>query len=65
MRNHGESFWDRDHGYEGMAEDLKAIVESINGGINIIGHSMGGKAAMLLALEYPDLVSNLIVVDIA
>ena len=65
MRNHGESFWDEEHDYVCMAEDLKTIAESINGRVNIIGHSMGGKAAMVMALEYPHLISNLIVVDIA
>lgn len=62
MRNHGGSFHDARHDYEAMAEDLAA---AIDGEADVLGHSMGGKAAMVLALTRPDLVRRLIVVDIA
>ncbi|MDJ0639230.1 MAG: alpha/beta fold hydrolase [Paracoccaceae bacterium] len=62
MRNHGESFWDCRHGYTDMAEDL---AEVLDGPADVLGHSMGGKAAMVLALKHADLVRSLIVADIA
>lgn len=62
MRNHGESGWHESHTYPDMAEDL---AEVLSGPSDVLGHSMGGKAAMLLALKRPDLVQTLIVADIA
>lgn len=65
MRNHGESFRSPDHGYPDMAGDLARIIDAEGGQADVLGHSMGGKAAMLLALDRPDLVHRLIVADIA
>lgn len=66
QRNHGRSFHDDDFSYEDMVDDLLHYIESKNlQVINILGHSMGGKTAMLFAVEYPDLVKKLIVADIA
>ena len=48
-----------------MAEDLAALLEELEGPFDVLGHSMGGKAAMVLALTRPDLVNRLIVADIA
>lgn len=62
MRNHGESLHDDTHGYDDMARDLAA---TLDGPAHVLGHSMGGKAAMVLALERPDLVDRLVVADIA
>ena len=64
MRNHAGSFWDNDHSYEAMAGDLAKVIEPF-GQMDVLGHSMGGKAAMVLALQRPDLVGKLVVVDIA
>lgn len=61
MRNHGSSPWNPDHSYPALAEDLAAIAD----GWDVIGHSMGGKAAMMLALTHPRKVRRLIVADIA
>jgi pimeloyl-ACP methyl ester carboxylesterase len=63
MRNHGASFWDDDHSYAALAADLAEVT----GGVphDVLGHSMGGKAAMTLALTRPDLVRRLLVADIA
>ena len=66
LRNHGKSPHAAPMTYPQMAEDIQQFLE--NNWIyeaNIIGHSMGGKVAMQLALSYPDLVKSLIVVDIA
>lgn len=66
QRNHGKSPHSDEFSYKIMAEDLKEfmfqhhIYEA-----TIIGHSMGGKVAMRFALDYPDMVTKLIVVDIA
>ena len=65
LRNHGRSLHSDDFRYEFMVQD---IVEYCKGHhlntIDIIGHSMGGKTAMLLATTYPELINKLIVADI-
>ena len=48
-----------------MAEDLVEVITYLNIRPDIIGHSMGGKAAMVLALKNPDLVNRLLIADIA
>jgi esterase len=66
MRNHGESPWDDLHDYPALADDVARLIERVAGGpVTVMGHSMGGKAAMLLALGRPELVERLVVVDIA
>jgi pimeloyl-ACP methyl ester carboxylesterase len=66
LRNHGDSPWDDETGYEAMADDLAETIRTEAGGrADILGHSMGGKAAMALALAAPEHVSRLIVADIA
>lgn len=65
MRNHGDSFWDPVHNYPAMAQDLIQVIEAQDGPVDVVGHSMGGKAAMVLALKRPDLVNRLVVADIA
>ena len=62
MRNHGASPWFETHSYDDMAADLAAIVDDP---MDVLGHSMGGKAAMVLALRHPAKVRRLIVADIA
>lgn len=65
MRNHGTSPWRSTHSYEGMAGDLAAVISMHGGQVDLLGHSMGGKAAMMLALTRPAMVRRLIVADIA
>lgn len=62
MRNHGASPRTESHDYESLAEDLAGCIET---GWDVLGHSMGGKAAMFLALAHPDKVRRLVVADIA
>ena len=66
QRNHGRSFHDLQFNYEVMVDDLLAYCNAK--GLNkiiLLGHSMGGKAAMLFACKFPELVSKLIVADIS
>lgn len=66
QRNHGHSFHDDEFNYEILAEDLAAYYKAYNiKEAVVLGHSMGGKAAMLFASKYPDLVTKLIVADIS
>ncbi len=65
MRNHGDSPWQASHGYDDLAADLAALIEATGGPMDVVGHSMGGKAAMMLALTRPDLIRRLVVADIA
>ncbi len=65
MRNHGASGWKGTHSYADLACDLAGVLEHLEGPFDVMGHSMGGKAAMVLAMQRPDLVNRLIVVDIA
>lgn len=65
LRNHGKSFHSDDFSYQVMVNDL---VEYCNyhhlNSVSIIGHSMGGKVAMLFAVTYPEKVTKLVVGDI-
>ncbi|WP_340107507.1 alpha/beta fold hydrolase [Pikeienuella sp. HZG-20] len=65
MRNHGDSPWADAHDYLAMAGDLAGVIERNGGRASVLGHSMGGKAAMVLAETRPELVERLIVADIA
>ena len=66
LRNHGASPWSDEMTYAAMAEDVAALIEREDlGPVTMIGHSMGGKVAMCLALTRPELVDRLVVVDIA
>lgn len=67
MRNHGASKWSDVHDYPSMASDLSATLDAagIDDSVLVLGHSMGGKAVMTLALGAPDRVAGLIVADIA
>jgi pimeloyl-ACP methyl ester carboxylesterase len=66
LRNHGASPWVDSMSYLEMADDVLRLIE--REGLSrpeVIGHSMGGKVAMALALMYPQQVGRLTVVDIA
>lgn len=66
MRNHGDSGWDDSMTYAAMADDIAALVAHLQiAPAMVIGHSMGGKAAMALALSAPEIVKALMVIDIA
>ncbi|MFV0541715.1 MAG: alpha/beta fold hydrolase [Aestuariibaculum sp.] len=66
QRNHGHSFHSNEFNYEVMAEDLKRYCDHHQlSNISLMGHSMGGKTAMLFASKYPECVSKLVVADIS
>ena len=65
-RNHGQSPRSDEFSYAAMAADLMEFIEQNNLVLPIIiGHSMGGKTVMQFAANYPDVFSQMIVVDIA
>ncbi|WP_295986969.1 alpha/beta fold hydrolase [uncultured Algibacter sp.] len=66
QRNHGRSFHDDEFNYEVLVEDLKHYCDAYKlSEIVLLGHSMGGKTAMLFATLYPKIVSKLLVADIS
>ena len=66
LRNHGTSPWADSMDYLEMAEDVRTLIarQSLSSPA-VVGHSMGGKTAMALALTNPNSVGNLVVIDIA
>lgn len=68
LPNHGESGWTEDFDYAELADFIADHLQqdfAADSPVAVVGHSMGGKVAMLLALRHPDLVSKLVVLDIA
>lgn len=65
MRNHGQSFRAESQSYADMAGDLAEVIAALGAPVDLLGHSMGGKAAMQLALTRGGLVDRLVVADIA
>jgi pimeloyl-ACP methyl ester carboxylesterase len=66
LRNHGASPHDPAMSYANMAADLSEFLASEKlDHAHLIGHSMGGKVAMRFALDQPDSVAGLVVIDIA
>lgn len=65
MRNHGNSPHSPAHSYPDLAADLAEVITHIGAPVDLLGHSMGGKAAMQLALTHGSLLRRLIVADIA
>ena len=66
LRNHGQSPHSDQWKYWIMAEDVLELIEKEKlQDVNLLGHSMGGKVGMRLALDSPEMISKLIVSDIA
>ena len=65
MRNHGQSPRNPSHRYADLAADLAEVIAAHGGTADLLGHSMGGKAAMYLALLPDPPIRKLIVADIA
>lgn len=66
LRNHGDSAWHDTMNYDAMAQDIYSLIEARGWApVNLLGHSMGGKVAMTLALRHGEVLERLIVADIA
>lgn len=65
LPNHGRSPWTERIDYREMADTVAREVLEPLGPVCLVGHSMGGKVAMMLALRHPELVERLVVADIA
>jgi pimeloyl-ACP methyl ester carboxylesterase len=65
MRNHGDSPRAASQSYADMAGDLAEVIGALGAPVDLLGHSMGGKAAMQLALTGGHLIRRLVVADIA
>ena len=68
LPDHGRSAWTERFGYVETADRVATFLRdevATTGPVNVVGHSMGGKVAMVLALRHPELVDRLVVVNIA
>ena len=66
LRNHGKSFHSPEMSHDDLAHDILHYMEFHKlEKINLLGHSLGGKAVMQFAIKYPIKVDKLIVVDIS
>ncbi|CAI9410347.1 alpha/beta fold hydrolase [Aestuariimicrobium sp. T2.26MG-19.2B] len=71
LPNHGHSAWTVDLSYPQLADQIATWMRTHTGsvdrgrGATLVGHSMGGKVAMLVALRHPELVERLVVADIS
>lgn len=68
--NHGDSAWTTEFSYQQMADAVAALLRQLPevqrvGKVHLVGHSMGGKTAMMLALLHPELLHSLTIVDIS
>lgn len=68
LPNHGRSAWTETVDYVDLADRVAQFLRdgfAADGPVHIVGHSMGGKVAMVLALRHPDVVDRLVVADIS
>lgn len=70
LRNHGRSGHSSEASLQSMAADILSVADTAVRGhktpkVNLLGHSLGGKVAMALALQQPERVSRLVVADIS
>ncbi len=66
LRNHGESEHSETMSYQDMADDVFQFISDHDlEEVSIVGHSMGGKVAMQMALGHPEIIKRLVIIDIA
>ncbi|MEY4572714.1 MAG: hypothetical protein RLZ10_1962 [Bacteroidota bacterium] len=64
LRNHGHSDWNNDSSYQAMSNDIIELIQDLKlENTILLGHSMGGKAAMWATQKQPELIEKLIVAD--
>jgi len=64
LPHHGRSLWEEDFDYLRIADQVAELLAA-DDPVALVGHSLGGKVAMVLALRYPELVERLCVVDVS
>jgi pimeloyl-ACP methyl ester carboxylesterase len=64
LPHHGRSPWSEHFDYLDIADQVAGLLDATDP-VTLVGHSMGGKVAMVLALRHPELVDRLCVVDVA
>ena len=64
LPHHGRSPWRDNFDYLAMADEVAGLLDSADS-VALVGHSLGGKVAMLVALRHPDRVARLCVVDVS
>ncbi len=65
LRNHGKSFHSKEFTYDAMAQDIYEYCKGHGfDKVDIIGHSMGGKATMFFAMKYPEMINKIVLADI-
>ena len=69
LPNHGDSDWTDEFSYVDMADAVASMIAEVTDPdelpVHLVGHSLGGKVAMILALRHPELIDRLVIVDIA
>ncbi|MGA4668554.1 alpha/beta fold hydrolase [Propionibacteriaceae bacterium Y1923] len=67
LPNHGNSPWTERIDYQDMADEVAGFIRDWAGGepVALVGHSMGGRTAMQVALRHPELVERLVVADVS
>lgn len=68
LPNHGDSEWTETFDYidlaDAVASHIAEATDAADQPVHLVGHSLGGKVAMVLALRHPELIDRLVVVDI-
>jgi pimeloyl-ACP methyl ester carboxylesterase len=64
LPHHGRSHWEEGFDYRRIADQVAGLLGAHDPAA-VVGHSLGGKVAMVLALTHPDLVERLCVVDVS
>ena len=66
LRGHGDSDWPGTYSFQAMRDDVVDALDQLGlGAVTLVGHSMGGGVAYLVAMQRPDLVGRLIVEDVS